>query len=64
MRSVSKVNELVEIVSFLSGKPTRSTAQVEVDTDSLIDLAGELVPVRASEAAPESSADAAEDKDA
>lgn len=35
---MSKVNELVEIVSFLSGKPTRVTAQVQVDADTSIDL--------------------------
>lgn len=61
---MSKVNELVEIVSFLSGKPTRATAQVQIDANTSIDLGTPPSSGCTSDAPSEAPVDTAEGKDA
>lgn len=61
---MSKVNELVEMVSFLSGKPTRATAQVQVDADTSIDLSTSPSSGGSADATSEAPVGTAEGKDA
>lgn len=51
---MSKLRELVGIVSFLSGKPRKAVAQAQVDDAMLLDLDGEMTPVCVPGATPDS----------